>query len=774
METNASGLPPAPYHESAIQHVTGEAVYINDMETGPRLLTGYIVQSPYAHARVRLIDKTVALASAGIHAVLDARDIPGLNQMGPVFHDEPCLAVDTVHFIGQAVVIIAADSEEQAREAEKLLQIEYEPLEPVLSIEAAMACNQRLASERHIERGDVAAAFAGCVHLIEGELRTGAQEHWYLETQTCLCVPQENREMLVYASSQNPSETQAIVAEVLGVAKNLVVCETRRMGGGFGGKETSGNHVAAWAALLARVTGFPVKIHLSRGVDQKITGKRHRFLSRYKAGFDAQGRIQAYEVELNADAGATGDLSMAILERAMLHAENAYYIPNIRITGNAWKTNLPSNVAFRGFGGPQGMAVIETVMDRIARKMKVDALEIRQKNFYGLFDRNIAPYGQKIEHNRLYSILEQLVASSSYHQRRTETATYNAIHNFSKRGLALTPVKFGISFTTSFLNQAGALVHIYTDGSVLISHGGTEMGQGLYTKILQIAAAELGLPIACIRVNATNTSRVPNTSATAASSGSDLNGMAVKNAIDTLKQRLADHAVTLLAREGLVVSADELVFENQQVLARAHPKQAIAFDRLVQSAYLARISLSSTGYYQTPDIYFNREQGQGRPFHYFAYGMACSEVEVDLLTGRIRMLRTDLLHDVGESLNEAIDRGQVEGAFIQGVGWCTGEEIKWDNQGRILNASPDTYKIPGVRDIPEVFNVELLKGAPQPGTIRRSKAVGEPPFMLAFSVWLAIKDAISAVGKHETEPDFEIPATHEKILLSIEKILRPS
>ena len=759
-------------HESAVQHVTGEAVYINDMEAGGRMLTGHIVQSPHASARILSIDKTEALGCRGIYAILEAKDIPGINQMGPVFHDEPCLAEGTVNFIGQAVLILAADTEEHAIAAEQKLRIEYAPKEPVLTIEAAMARNHRLAPERRIERGQVDEAFAGCAEIIEGELRTGAQEHWYLETQTCLCVPQEDREMMVYASTQNPSETQAVVAEVLGVSKNRVVCETRRMGGGFGGKETSGNHVAAWAALLARATGFPVKIHLSRGVDQKITGKRHRFLSRYKAGFDEQGFLQAYSVDLHCDAGAAGDLSMAILERAMLHAENAYYIPNVRITGHAWKTNLPSNVAFRGFGGPQGMAVIETVMDRYARKMKTEPLDIRQKNFYGLFDRNTAPYGEKIEHNRLHILTERLLETSAYLARRMETARYNAIHNYTKRGMALTPVKFGISFTTSFLNQAGALVHIYTDGSVLVNHGGTEMGQGLYTKIAQIAANELGINESRIRVNATNTSRVPNTSATAASSGSDLNGMAVKNAIDTLKARLALHALALLTQDVQHLTEEDLVFENDSVFIRRQPNIFITFEKLVQSAYLAQISLSATGYYRTPDLHFDREKGQGHPFHYYAYGMAASEVELDILTGRVRLLRTDILHDVGESLNEALDRGQVEGAFIQGVGWCTGEEIKWDAQGRILNASPDTYKIPGVRDIPEIFNVALLEGVPQPGTIRRSKAVGEPPFMLAFSVWLAIKDAVSAVGKHESEPDYEIPATHEKIILSIEKILR--
>lgn len=770
MKTPVDHKDPQFVHESAIKHVTGEAVYINDMIPSDQLLTGYIVQSPWASAKILSIDKSEALKCKGIHAILDCTDIPGENQMGPVFHDEPCLAEGTVNFIGQAVLIIAADSEEEAREAEKHLTIRYEPLTPVLSIEDAIAGNHLLAPERRIERGDAENAFSQCAHIIEGELRTGAQEHWYLETQSCICVPGEDGDMMVYASSQNPAETQAIVAEVLGVGKHRVVCETRRMGGGFGGKETQGNHVAAWAALLALRTGKPVKFHLPREVDQKITGKRHRFLSKYKAGFDEEGHILAYTVELNCDAGAAADLTMAILERAMLHAENAYYIPNIRITARAWKTNLPSNVAFRGFGGPQGIAVIETVMDRIARKMQMDAAEIRFRNFYGLFDRNIAPYGEIIEHNRLYHLWDNLLSSSAYKERRMEAARYNALHTHTKRGIALTPVKFGISFTTSFLNQAGALVNIYTDGTVLVNHGGTEMGQGLYTKIQQIAAAELGIHPDRIKVNATNTSKVPNASATAASSGSDLNGMAVKNAIDTLKERLKVHAAALLAKEDISTTAENICFENDLIFDPQHRSQAIPFEKLVSSAYLAQISLSATGYYRTPDIHFNRETGQGRPFHYYAFGMAVSEVSVDCLTGRVKLLRTDILHDVGQSLNEAIDLGQVEGGFIQGVGWCTSEEIKWNDKGLILNASPDTYKIPGVRDIPEVFKVELLKGAPQPGTIRRSKAVGEPPFMLAFSVWLAIKDAISATAEHAKEPDFNLPATHETIVLSIEKL----
>jgi xanthine dehydrogenase large subunit len=546
----------------------------------------------------------------------------------------------------------------------------------------------------------------------------------------------------------------------------------RRMGGGFGGKETQGNHVAAWAALLANATRRPVGIHLFRDDDQKITGKRHRFLSKYQVGFNDEGKILVYTVELNSDAGAATDLSRAILERAMLHAENSYFIPNASIIGNAYKTNLPSNTAFRGFGGPQGMAVIETAIDKIARYLKKDAAQIRRLNFYGIGERNITPYGETVANNRLHVMFDQLIATSDYSKRRKAIADFNLKHEFVKRGIALTPVKFGISFTTAFLNQAGALVHIYNDGTIAVNHGGTEMGQGLNTKIHGIAAEEFGVSPEIIRINPTSTSKVPNTSATAASSGSDLNGMAVKNAIDKLKSRLVEVALKdlklKLKNDSLTV--DQILFSGNTVFAASYPETKIPFKDLVKQAYLNQVSLSATGFYKTPGIFFDRELGLGNPFYYYAYGMSVSEVEVDVLTGESKLLRTDILHDVGDSLNPDIDLGQIEGGFIQGVGWVTTEEIKWDKKGHLLTHSPDTYKIPTVNDIPLHFNVKLLEGYPNEGTIRKSKAVGEPPLMLAFSVWLAIKDAVSAVGNHKFEPAFSLPATAEVILLSIDKI----
>ncbi len=758
-------------HDSAIKHVAGKSVYVNDITTH-RQLVGRVVYSPVAHARISLLDIKAALKLNGIAAILTSKDIPGENQMGPVIHDELCLADDEVTFIGQAIALIAAETEEAALAAEKLIRIEFEELEHILTLQDAIKKDNLITAPRCIETGNVEDVFKSAPHIISGELETGAQEHWYLETQSALAIPGEGKEMLIHASSQNPAETQAIVAEVLGISKNEVDVEVRRMGGGFGGKETQGNHVAAWAALLANATRRPVGIHLFRDDDQKMTGKRHRFLSKYQIAFNDEGRILAYSVELNSDAGAATDLSRAILERAMLHAENAYYIPNCKIVGKAYKTNLPSNTAFRGFGGPQGMAVIETAIDRMARYLKKEASEIRKLNFYGFNNRNITPYGETISNNHLHVMYDQLLESSGYANRRHEIEKFNREHEFIKRGIALTPVKFGISFTTAFLNQAGALVHIYTDGTIAVNHGGTEMGQGLNTKIHGIASAEFGVSPDFIKVNVTNTSKVPNTSATAASSGSDLNGMAVQNAIGKLKLRLADVAVEMLKTRLNIdsIAADQIIFAENYIFAASHPEEKIAFRELVNKAYLNQVSLSATGFYKTPGIFYDRELGKGNPFYYYAYGMSVSEVEVDVLTGEYKLLRSDILHDVGDSLNEEIDIGQVEGGFIQGVGWVTTEEIKWDKNGHLLTHSPDTYKIPTVNDIPAIFNVELLKGYPNQGTIRKSKAVGEPPLMLAFSVWLAIKDAVSAVGNHEFEPQFSLPATAEVVLVSIEKI----
>ncbi len=761
-------------HESAKTHVTGESVYVDDMVVDERLLIGHVVTSPHAHARIRHLDLSQARAVTGVHAVLTSHDIPGINQMGPVVPDELCLAVDEVTFIGQAIVLIAAETEGIARQAAAMVKIDFDVLDAVLTLDDAILKRSKLGSSRKIERGSPAAILPKSPHSIGGELRTGAQEHWYLETQACLCVPGEDREIVAYSSTQHPSETQAIIAQVLDLPKHDVEVEVRRMGGAFGGKETQANHVAAWTALLCRATGRPVKIRLFRDDDQIMTGKRHRFLSRFEAGFDHDGKLLAVILDLHADGGAATDLSFAILERAMMHCDNGYFIPHLSVTGHVWKTNLPSNTAFRGFGGPQGMAVIEEIVDRIARQLHLDPADVRRRNFYGTTMDNVTHYGETVENNRLPTLFEQIMDSSQYRQRRKAIQTFNDGFEFVKRGMALTPVKFGISFTTSFLNQAGALVHIYKDGSILVNHGGTEMGQGLHTKIRAIAAKEFGVPLNRVKINATNTSKVPNTSATAASAGTDLNGMAVKNAIDQIKKRLAACVSDYFnEKSGDDRShSNDIVFEGDLIADGQNRTRRIGFAEFMPIAAMRQVSLSSTGYYRTPDIWFDREKGQGRPFHYYAFGMAVTEVEIDTLTGAHRILRTDILHDVGDSIHRDIDIGQIEGGYIQGVGWCTTEEVKWDSAGRLLNHSPDTYKIPNIQDLPKDFRVQLLENASNPNTIHNSKAVAEPPFMLALSCWLAIKDAVSAVGNHQIEPDYQLPATNEVILLAVEKIRR--
>ena len=759
-------------HESAVQHVTGEAVYIDDIPVDERLLTGHVVYSKYAHAGIKSFDLSAAQKIPGVKAILCFKDIPGVNQMGPVIRDEPCLAEKEVTFIGQAIFLIAAINEDICRRAEKKIEIIYDVKTPVLSIEEAVKKNNLLGPPRRIETGNVKKALKEADQVISGELQTGAQEHWYLETQACLCLPGENNEIFAYSSTQHPTETQTLIAEVLGIPRNEVVVEVRRMGGAFGGKETQANHTACWTALLCQATGQPVKIRLFRDDDQKMTGKRHPFSMKYTAGFSNQGMLTALNIDLNSNGGATTDLSFAIMERAMFHVENAYHIPNLSVVGHVWKTNLPPNTALRGFGAPQAIAAIENIIDRIARLLGKDPAAIRKKNFYGIKSNNLTHYGQVVERNHLHLIYNKLTKTSQYADRRAEIARYNKSNTYMKKGIAITPVKFGISFTTSFLNQAGALVNIYQDGSVLINHGGTEMGQGLHTKILQIASAELGISTDRIKVSATNTSKVPNTSATAASSGSDLNGMAVKNAIEIIKDRLTTLALNRFRTKLKTNSLNprKIVFKNNVIYNSDNSKVKITFDDLVREAYFAQISLSATGFYRTPLLNWDKKRGSGRPFNYYAFGMAVSEVSLDILTGSYKLLRTDILHDVGDTLNPHIDLGQIQGGFIQGLGWCTTEECKWDQNGNLLNHSPDTYKIPTISDIPEEFYIELLNNKPNPNAIRKSKAVGEPPFMLAISVWLAIKDAISAIFDHSKEPLLPVPATNENILLSIENL----
>lgn len=750
-------------HESAVSHVTGKALYVNDIQLN-RMLYGCIVTSPYPSADILSIDTSGARAYPGVLAVLTAADIPGENNMGPVVKDEPCLAQDEVMFRGQAVALVAADSLQAAREAADKVRFEWKEKEAIVTLRQAMQNGGLLSPERRISTGDVEQGLASAPYIIEGELETGAQEHWYLETQSALAIPEEQH-IRILASTQHPSETQALVAEVLGLGRNLVQVEALRLGGAFGGKETQASHVACWAALLAKATALPVKVHLHRQQDMSITGKRHPFLSSYRAGYDEDGRLLAVDIDLNSDGGAALDLSAAIMERAMFHVDNAYFVPNLRVRGRIWKTNLPPNTAFRGFGGPQGMAVIETIVDRIARERGKDAALVRKLNFYGLNDRNLTHYGEEVERNLLHRLFDELMESSGYLGRRREIDRFNHGNTWKKRGIALTPVKFGISFTTSFLNQASALVNLYQDGSVVVNHGGVEMGQGLHTKMIAIAAETLGVSRSSIRISPTDTQVTPNTSATAASSGSDLNGMAVQDACIQIRERLER-----IASERLFTSLPgspspgQVHFKEGWVWEEGQAERKVPLKNVIALAYRERINLSARGFYRTPDIHFDKEAGRGHPFHYYAFGMAVSEVEVDLLSGGHELLRVDILHDAGKSIHPQLDLGQVRGAFVQGLGWVTLEEVVWDASGRLLTDSPDTYKIPTFCDIPGDFRVKLLENAPNPVAVKQSKAVGEPPFMLALSVWLAIKDALSAVDGHRLEPPFRLPATYEVIL----------
>ncbi len=752
-------------HSSILHHITGKSVYVNDIPMPDNGLYALPFISEKAHANIVSVNCYQARKLKGVVAILSFQDIPGENQMGPVINDEFCLAENKVEFIGQAIALIAAETKEIALQAAKLIEIEYEELPAIINVRQAMNNGELLSDARKIERGNIEKSLQESVHTFEGEFYSNGQEHWYLETQSTLCIPQEGKEIKIYCSTQHPSETQAIVAQVLGLPRHLLEVEVKRLGGAFGGKETQANHIAVWTALLAQYTGQAVKMHLSREMDQLITGKRHAFLSEYKVGFDSKGKINALDVILNAEGGAALDLSMAIVARAMFHIDNAYYIPHLKVLGKAWKTHQPPNTAFRGFGAPQAVAVIENIIDKIARFLKKDALEIRQRNFYSL-ENNTTHYGQKIEQNPMSNMLDDILESSKYIQRKKEIGAFNKDSHWIKKGIALVPVKFGISFTLAFLNQAGALVNIYQDGSVIVNHGGIEMGQGLHTKIKQIAALTLGVKAECIIISPTNTSKIPNTSATAASSGTDLNGKAVENACLILKDRLAKVFKEKYGKEN-----ENLIFENGMV---SSDEYNISFKKLCSLAYTQQISLSSTGYYRTPNLYFDKKKGQGKPFHYFTYGFAVSEVEIDIFTGKHKLLRTDILHDVGESINATLDIGQIEGAFVQGLGWVTTEELKYDTGGRLLTISPDTYKIPCIDDIPLDFRVELSHHSSQENNIKKSKAVGEPPFIHALSVWLAIKEAISAVAHHKKEPELSIPATQEAILLSIEKIKKPA
>jgi xanthine dehydrogenase molybdopterin binding subunit/xanthine dehydrogenase small subunit len=758
-----------PPHESAHKHVTGEAIYVDDHAQQQSMLEVWPVCSPHSHAKILRRDATAARAMPGISAVLLAEDVPGLNDVGAVRHDEILLADKEVLYHGHIVALVVGATPELCRAAAAKVIVEYEPLPSIFTIEEAINSGSFHSDANYIRRGDVSSAFASAPMTFEGELAFGGQDHFYLETNAAWAERGEDGTIFISSSTQHPSEVQHIVAHVLDLPMHSVVVECPRMGGGFGGKETQAAMLASLAALAATKTGRKVRIRFNRDQDMMITGKRHPFLGKFRVGFDKEGLLLAAKIDLFSNGGWSLDLSRAITDRALFHLDNAYYIPNVEFSGRVAKTNLPSNTAFRGFGGPQGMLVIEEIIDRIARVTGLAPEEVRARNLYhGTGETNTTHYGQEIEDNRIQRIWHELTESSEIASRREQLRQWNSENPRRKRGIAITPVKFGISFTTTHLNQAGALVLLYQDGTVQVNHGGTEMGQGVYTNIALIAARELGLTPDRIRVMATRTDKVPNTSATAASCGTDLNGAAVKNACDTLRTRLLPFAAEMLSeKNGSAVPTDRIVFNDNMVIDVENPKSGVPFAELLQRAYFARTSLSATGFYKTPDINYDRDAGRGKPFHYYAVGAAVSEVEVDGFTGMTHIRRVDILHDVGDAINPGVTLGQIEGGFVQGAGWLTNEELVWDSEGRLLTHSPDTYKIPAVGDTPEIFNVAFLTDATQRNVVHGSKAVGEPPLMLALSVREAIRDAIAAFSNTGGQVPLASPATSEAIFNAI-------
>jgi xanthine dehydrogenase large subunit len=760
------GVREAIAHDSAHKHVSGEAVYVDDIPEPPGTLQLYAAQSERAHARIARLDLSQVRTAPGVVVVLTAEDVPGTNDISPIGkHDDPIFAQDRVEFVGQVLFAVAAETVEQARAAAKLAVLEYEDLAPVLSIDAARRNASYVLDPYVMRRGDAAAAIKAAPHRLRRTLSIGGQDHFYLEGQVSLAIPMEDGDVLVHCSTQHPSEVQHLIAHALARPSNAVTVEVRRMGGAFGGKETQAAQWAIIAALAALKAGLPAKFRLDRDDDMIMTGKRHPFRIAYEVGFDDDGRIHGIEVVQSADCGFSADLSGAIADRAMFHADNAYYLDNVAISSFRCKTNLVSNTAFRGFGGPQGMMGIEDAIDAIARHLGKDPLDVRLANLYGDTPRNVTPYGMTVEDNILPEMIRQLETAADYRARRAQIRAFNQATPYLKKGLALTPVKFGISFTTTHLNQAGALLHVYTDGSVHLNHGGTEMGQGLFIKVAQVVAEELQIDLDRIKITATSTGKVPNTSATAASSGSDLNGMAARAAARTIKDRLI-----AFAAEKYGVPTSEIEFRPNRVRIDT---EEVPFADLVKQAWFGRVSLSATGYYATPKIHYDRAKAAGRPFYYFAYGAAASEVIVDTLTGEYKVTRVDILHDVGASLNPAIDLGQIEGGFIQGMGWLTSEDLWWDETGRLRTHAPSTYKIPACSDRPADFRMTLVEGRPnREETIYRSKAVGEPPLMLAISVFRALSDAVASIADYRVLPDLNAPATPERVLMAIEALRR--
>jgi xanthine dehydrogenase large subunit len=752
-------------HESGIKHVTGKAFYTDDIPELPGTLYGAIGWSKKAHAIIKKINLDEVIKSEGVIEVVTSKDIDGRNDVGPVYDGDPIFPKKAEYY-GQPLFAVAAKTTELARKAVLKAKVSYKTLKPTITIKEALKKKSFVLKEKIIKKGEALKVIQNSVNRLKGNFTTGSQEHFALEGQTAFVIPQEDNDFKIFSSTQHPSETQQIIAKMLNQKSNTITVETRRIGGGFGGKETQSFIFAAICTLLAKKTKHPVKLRMDRDDDIIITGKRHDFYSEYEVGFNELGIIKGLKLKLASRCGASPDLSGAINERALLHIDNAYYLENILVENYLCKTNTASNTAFRGFGGNQGMMVIENIIDNIASSLKKDPAEIRRRNFYQNKKKNITHYNMKIEDNVIHEIFDQLLKSSNYKSRQSSIKKFNNENKYLKKGIAITPVKFGISFTTWHLNQAGALVHIYcNDGSVHINTGAIEMGQGTYTKIAQLVANELGLPFSKVKVSATRTDKVPNTSASAASSTTDLNGAAAINAVSKIKNNLETYV-----KRKYKIKNSKGIYENGMVKFKG---KTFKFNSLIKEAYLNRVSLSSSGFYATPKIHFNKKIFEGRPFLYFAYGAAVSEVMIDILTGENKIIRADILHDAGKAINPAIELGQIEGGFVQGAGWLTMEEVNWKSNGQITTHSPSTYKIPAVSDMPEKFNVEIFKkGKNVENVINKSKTTGEPPLMNAMSVFFAIKNAIASVSNYHLIPELNAPATPERILMSINKLKR--
>ena len=772
--TASPSMGTSPPHESAAAQVAGAAHYLDDLPEVAGTLHAAPVLSPVAHGTLHGLDASAALALPGVVAVLTAADVPGDPLLAAFAHDEPVLAHGSVQHVGQVMALVVATDVDTARRAARQVKAHITPRPAVLHARQAHAAQSYVLPPVHVARGYAAAALARAPHTLTGSFEVGGQEHFYLEGQIAYALPQEQGQWLVHSSTQHPGEVQHWVAHALGLALHRVRVECRRLGGGFGGKETQAGHLAVWAALAAQKTGHPVKLRLDRDDDFLITGKRHPFSYDYTVGFDDQGLLCGLHITQLAHCGFSADLSGPVADRAVFHTDNAYFLEDVAIASYRCKTNTQSHTAYRGFGGPQGVIAIETLLGDIARHLRLDPLAVRLANLYGVDSRNVTHYQMPVEDNILPPLIAQLAITCSYEKRRADIATWNASSPVIQRGLALTPVKFGISFTATLFNQAGALVHVYTDGSVLVNHGGTEMGQGLHTKVAQIVADELGVPFERVQVSASDTARVPNASATAASSGTDLNGRAAQFAARHVRDNLAAFVAGL---DGC--GADAVRFFVKDGAGHiGTPTTTRRFDDVVQAAYTNRVQLWSDGFYRTPKIHYDKHTLTGRPFYYFAYGAACTEVAIDTLTGESRVLAVDTLHDVGHSLNPAIDVGQIEGGFVQGMGWLTTEELVWEapdaarNPGALLTRAPSTYKIPAAGDVPEHFNVSLWHEPNREDNVGGSKAVGEPPFMLAISVWEALRDAVAqarAKAGLGGPVALDAPATAERVLGALQK-----